>query len=62
MNIGGFGGMEWLFVLLVWALPFVLAIWFIRTLSSIAASVRDIAVRIESLERAVRDASHGREG
>ena len=58
MNFGGgFGDLGFVFVLLVWALPLVLAIWFIRTVASIAASLRAIANRLESLERAVRDNS-----
>jgi hypothetical protein len=58
MNFGGgLGDLGFVFVLLVWALPLVLAIWFIRTVASIAASLQAIANRLESLERAVRDNS-----
>lgn len=46
---------ELVFTLLVWILPLVLVVWFIRTLTNMAASLRDIADRLVSLERAVRD-------
>jgi hypothetical protein len=52
---GGFGGTEVLFLILIWALPFVIAIWFIRTLSSIARSLRDVVDRLDSVERAIRE-------
>ena len=57
MNFGSLGLFELLFVLLVWALPLAVMVWFIRTLSSIASSLRDVADRLGSLERAVRDGS-----
>lgn len=57
MNFGSVGLFELLFVLLVWALPLAVMVWFIRTLSSIASSLRDLADRLVSLERAVRDGS-----
>lgn len=57
MNFGALGFSELIFVLLMWALPLVLLVWFIRTLGSMAASLRDIADRLLAVERAVRDAS-----
>jgi hypothetical protein len=48
-------GIEVIPFLLVWLLPFALAVWFIRTLTSMAASLREIAERLATLERAVRD-------
>ena len=61
MNFGGgFGGVGFLFAMLVWALPIILAIWFIRMVASIAAALRAIVVRLDSLERAVRDSSNRR--
>lgn len=46
--------------LLLLGLPLVVLVWFIRTLTVIASSLRDIADRLSALERAVRDASRGR--
>jgi uncharacterized protein YoxC len=40
-------------------LPIVLLVWFIRTLTAIARSLREIADRLSDLERAVRDTSRG---
>ena len=57
MNFGSIGVAELLFVLLAWAVPLALMVWFIRTLSSMARSLRDIADRLGSLEHAVRDDS-----
>ena len=57
MNFGTGFGLMWLFPLLVWALPIILAVWFIRTVASIAASLHAIVTRLDSLEQAVRDAS-----
>lgn len=57
MNFGAFGPLEFVFLVLLWALPFVLLVWFIRTVASIAASLRDIAERLGSVERAIRDGS-----
>ena len=47
------------FKLLLLGLPFVLLVWFIRMLTAIASSLRDIADRLSALERAVRDTSRG---
>lgn len=55
MNFGTLGGIELFFMLVVWALPLALLVWFIRTVARIASSLRDIADRLGSLERAVRD-------
>jgi cytochrome c-type biogenesis protein CcmH/NrfF len=46
-----------LFTLLLWGLPIVLLVWFIRTLTAIARSLHEIADRLSDLERAVRDRS-----
>ena len=48
-----------LFNLLLWGLPLVLLVWFIRTLTAIARTLRDIADRLSDLERAVRGAPRG---
>lgn len=56
MNFGNLNFLEFVFVLLVWALPLVLLAWFIRTVTGMAASLRDIAVRLADIERALRDA------
>ena len=56
MNFGNIGGMEMLFVLvLAWGIPLALLVWFVRTLSAMAASLRDIADRLATLERSLRD-------
>jgi len=57
VSLVGLSGL--LFRLLLWGLPLVLLVWFIRTLTAIASSLRDIADRLSALERAVRDASRG---
>ena len=41
--------------LLGWGVLVGLIIWFVRTLSTIAAALREIADRLGTLERAVRD-------
>jgi uncharacterized protein YoxC len=55
MNFGSIGFMEMVLVLLAWALPLALLIWFVRTLSAMAGSLRDIAERLRALEQAVRN-------
>lgn len=60
MNFGNFGIFEMMFVLLIWGLPIVLLIWFVRTLTAMSVSLRDIAERLASVERAIKDASRGR--
>jgi hypothetical protein len=57
MNFGNIGVAELGFILLAWGLPLMLLVWFVRTLTAIAASLRDIADRLATLERAVRDTS-----
>lgn len=59
MNFGTGGFVGLIFALLLWGLPLVLLVWFIRTLTAMSASLRDIADRLLSLERAVRSASIG---
>jgi hypothetical protein len=44
------------FLALFWGVLLGLAIWFVRTVTSVATSLREIAERLASLERAVRDA------
>ena len=48
MNFGAFGLGE-IFMLLTWALPFVVAVWFIRTLTGMAAAQREIAERLAGI-------------
>lgn len=55
MNFGNVGFFEMIPLLLIWLLPFVLAVWFIRTVTSMSASLREIAERLAALERAIRD-------
>ena len=57
MNFGSFGAFEMMFVLIAWGIPLTFLVWFVRTLSAMAASLRDIADRLATLERAVRDNS-----
>jgi len=56
MNFGNVNFLESIFLLLIWALPLVLLAWFIRAVTGIAASLRDIGVRLTDIERALRDA------
>jgi hypothetical protein len=56
MNFGGIGSLEVLLLfVLAWGIPLTLLVWFVRTLSGMAASLRAIAERLASLERTVRD-------
>ena len=55
--LGSLGGGELLFALLLWCVPLVLLVWFVRTLSSIAAALRDMVARLATLEEAVRSSS-----
>jgi hypothetical protein len=55
MNFGNIGVMEMLFVLLIWAIPLTLLVWFVRTLTAMATSLREVADRLASLERTIRD-------
>ena len=57
MNFNGdaFGALG--FVLLAWAVPIGLMIWFVRTLSAMASALREIADRLATLEQAVRESS-----
>ena len=57
MNFGNSGLLEVMFAVLVSLIPVVLLGWFVRTLSSISASLREIAERLGSVERAIRDVS-----
>ena len=57
MNFGNSGFLEVMFEVLVWLIPVVLLGWFVRTLSSISASLREIAERLGSVEGAIRDVS-----
>ena len=55
MNFGNIGVMEMLFVLLIWAIPLTFLVWFVRTLTAMATSLREVADRLASLERTIRD-------
>jgi hypothetical protein len=61
MNFGSVGSSEFLVVflqlVLIWAVPFALAVWLLRTLVGMARSLRDIADRLSLLERTLRDGS-----
>jgi hypothetical protein len=60
MNFGGVGSLEVvLLFVLAWGIPLTFFVWFVKTLSAMARSLRDIADRLASLERAVRDRSLG---
>ena len=61
MNFGNIGPIELLFVLLVWGVPLLLVVWFVRTLKAMSASLRDIGDRMGRLERAVQQASTKRD-
>jgi len=56
MNFGGGSslGLLLLFVL-GWGIPLTFFVWFVRTLSGMAASLQAIADRLAALERAIRD-------
>jgi hypothetical protein len=43
-----------------WSKPLALLIWFVRTLTAMAASLRDITERLLAVEQAIRDAPRGR--
>ena len=43
-----------LMYVVTWALPVLLAVWFIRTLTSIAQAQRDIADRLARIETTLR--------
>ena len=45
MNFGNSGVMADLFVILAWGIPLTLLVWFVRTLTAMATSLRDIADR-----------------
>jgi hypothetical protein len=51
------GTMALILFLLAWGVPLTLLVWFVRTLTTMAVLLRDIADRLVALERAVRDAS-----
>jgi hypothetical protein len=57
MNFGNFGAFEMVLVLIAWGIPLTFLVRFVRTLSAMALSLRDIAERLATLERAVRDSS-----
>jgi len=60
MNFGGAGFGELGVFLLLWGLPIGLMIWFVRTLSAMAGALREIADRLGTLERAIRESSDRR--
>lgn len=55
MNFGNIGVMEMLFVLVIWAMPLALLVWFVRTFAAMARSLREVADRLASLERTIRE-------
>ena len=57
MNFGNLGFIELIFLLLVWGVPIALVVWFVRTLTAMSLAVREIADRLASVERAIRDAT-----
>lgn len=61
MNFVGPGLGELGFLLLAWAVPIGLIIWFVRTVSAMAAALREIAARLGTLERAVRESADRRD-
>ena len=54
-NMGPFELFALIPLLLVWAVGIALTVWFVRTLASIAASLRDVAARLSVIEQIVRD-------
>jgi hypothetical protein len=61
MSVFGDGSGAFGIYLLGWGALIGLIIWFVRTLSAMAVALREIADRLGTLERAVRD-NHGRHG
>jgi hypothetical protein len=59
MDISLLGLWGSLFSLLLWGIPVVLMVWFVRTLTAIASSLRDIAEHLARIERTVRETSRG---
>ena len=45
-----FGPVELLFILMVWALPIVLLVWFVRTIMDIRDMLRSIDARLARFE------------
>jgi hypothetical protein len=58
-NTSNIGFIELLFVLLAWGVPIAVLVWFVRTLTSMSVSLREIADRLSDLERTVRETSRG---
>jgi len=57
VSLVGLSGL--LFKLLLWGVPVALLVWFIRTLTAVSSSLREIADWFSALEQAVRDISRG---
>jgi hypothetical protein len=59
MNFGASFPGAVFFALVLYAIPIALLIWFIVTLTSMASSLRDLANRLASVERALRENRNG---
>lgn len=57
MTVGNMNVVELVFYVLVMALPFVLLVWFVRTLSAMSQALAAIVTRLAALEQAVRSDS-----
>ncbi len=58
MNFGaGPALLQLAFLLVIWGIPLVLLVWFIRILTAMARRLGDIVSRLDSLERAIQDAN-----
>lgn len=55
LNLGVF---EFLLVMIVWAIPILVLVWFVRAVNDIRTSLRDIAGRLEGIERTERSVRH----
>ena len=55
MNFGSVGLLELFPFIIISALPVLLLLWFIKTLTAVAVSLRQIADRLATLERTLRD-------
>ena len=59
MSFGNLDLAELVMTLLVYALPFVLLVWLVRTLTSIAVAQREIAARLASIDEHLRSSERG---
>ena len=56
---GMVGPFEMIIGLLLYCLPIVALVWFLKTVASMAASLREISARLQTLERTIRDTAVG---